>query len=67
MLICGHSHILKVERDPALKNMLFVNPGSCGIQGFHLVRTAIRFELNQGKILNMQAIEFGPRVQKITE
>ena len=67
LLICGHSHILKVERDPALKNMLYVNPGSCGIQGFHIVRTALRFELNQGKILNMQAIEFGPRVQKITE
>jgi hypothetical protein len=56
-----------VERDPALKNMLYVNPGSCGIQGFHIVRTALRFELIQGKILNMQAIEFGPRVQKISE
>jgi putative phosphoesterase len=66
LLVCGHSHILKVERDTALKNMIYVNPGSGGIQGFHLVRTALRFQLLAGKILNMEVIEFGPRVQKIS-
>lgn len=65
ILICGHSHILRVMRDEKLKNMLYINPGSCGIQGFHHVRTGVSFELSAGRISNMQVIEFGPRVQKL--
>ena len=61
IFICGHSHILKVVRDPAYYNMLVINPGAAGIQGFHQVKTLIRFTLDSGKITNMEAIEMGKR------
>jgi putative phosphoesterase len=61
IFICGHSHILKVVRDPKLKNMLFINPGAAGKTGFHLVRTALRFSLDAGQITDMQAIELGKK------
>jgi hypothetical protein len=59
--LCGHSHILlKVMRDPAL-GLLHVNPGACGHQGWHLVRTMLRFTVEVGKISGVEAIELGPR------
>jgi uncharacterized protein len=61
IFICGHSHILRVMTDPALNKMLYLNPGAAGVQGFHKIRTLLRFEINQGKVENMQAIELGPR------
>ncbi len=61
ILVCGHSHILKVMADRQNYNMLYVNPGAAGKHGFHKVRTIIRFELNQGKIENMEVIELGKR------
>lgn len=60
LYVCGHSHILKVIPDRK-NNLLHMNPGACGIQGFHKVRTLLRFELNQGKIENLEAIELGQR------
>jgi hypothetical protein len=60
VFICGHSHILKVMRDPS-QNLLYLNPGAAGIHGFHKVRTALRFEIVDGRIINMEAIEFYPR------
>ena len=56
VFVCGHSHILKVVRDPK-RDMLVINPGAAGIQGFHLVRTALRFQINAGKIENMEVFE----------
>lgn len=61
IFVCGHSHILRVMRDPARNNMLCINPGACGLQGFHQVRTALRFELNNGQAAAMAVIEFGKR------
>ena len=61
IFVCGHSHILRVEKDPAKRNMLFINPGAAGKHGFHHIRTIIRFDLNQKKIENMQVIELGKR------
>ena len=60
LFICGHSHILKVMRDPAL-GLLHMNPGACGHHGWHLVRTMLRFTVEAGKISAVEAIEFGPR------
>jgi len=60
LYICGHSHILKVINDQKNK-LLHMNPGACGVQGFHKVRTLLRFELNAGKIENLEAIELGAR------
>ena len=56
IFVCGHSHILKVVRDPK-REMVVINPGAAGIQGFHLVRTALRFQINDGKIEKMEVFE----------
>lgn len=61
ILVCGHSHILKVVRDPTMQNMLFINPGAAGRTGFHIVRTAVRFTLNEQKTQDMHVIELGKR------
>ena len=56
IFICGPSHILKVVRDPK-RNMLVINPGAAGIQGFHIVRTALRFVIKDGQISDMELFE----------
>ena len=56
IFICGHSHILKVVRDTR-RDMLVINPGAAGIQGSHLVRTALRFHLDSGQIHGMEVFE----------
>ncbi len=56
LFICGHSHILKVQFDKKL-NLLHMNPGACGISGFHQVRTMLRFEIDDSKIQNLEIIE----------
>ncbi len=61
LFICGHSHILKVTRDAAMNNLLFINPGAAGKTGFHLMRTAMRFSLDAGKVIDMQVIELGKK------
>ena len=57
VFVCGHSHILKVVRDTKRNGMLIINPGAAGIQGFHLVRTALRFHIDQGRIHDMEVFE----------
>lgn len=61
IFICGHSHILRVAKDPKYNNMLAMNPGAAGVHGFHKVKTLLRFNLNNGKIENLEAIELGKR------
>ncbi|GAB3929467.1 metallophosphoesterase family protein [Larkinella terrae] len=61
VFVCGHSHILKVVRDPKINNLLFINPGAAGKHGFHSVRTCLRFGLDAGRITNMEVIELGTR------
>nr|WP_297307765.1 metallophosphoesterase family protein [uncultured Flavobacterium sp.] len=63
IFICGHSHILKVQFDRKL-NCLHLNPGACGTHGFHQVRTMLRFEINAGKISNLEVIELGSKQVK---
>ncbi len=60
LFICGHSHILKVMRDEQL-NLLHMNPGACGISGFHKQRTMLRFEIINSKIQNVELIDLGNR------
>lgn len=57
IFVCGHSHILKVVRDTK-RDMLVLNPGAAGIQGFHLVRTALRFRIEGGRIEQMEVLNF---------
>jgi putative phosphoesterase len=61
IFICGHSHILKVMRDEKFNNMVVMNPGAAGFQGFHKVKTLLRFTLNQHKIEGLQVVELGKR------
>ena len=61
ILICGHSHILKVKKDPNHKNLLYINPGAAGNHGFHLIKTIMRFEIIGKEIKNMEVIELGKR------
>ena len=56
VFICGHSHILKVMRDQQY-NLLYINPGAAGIQGWQLVRTALRFKIEEGKVKDMEVFE----------
>jgi len=60
LFICGHSHILKVMPDRKL-DLLHLNPGACGIHGFHKVKTLLRFTISEGAISDMEAIELGKR------
>jgi hypothetical protein len=61
IFICGHSHILRIKRDPAFNNMLYINPGAAGQQGFHIMRTIVRFEVIGPEIKSMEVIELGKR------
>ncbi len=56
IFVCGHSHILRVMYDKHF-DMLTLNPGAAGIQGFHQTRTMLRFEITEGEIKNMEVIE----------
>lgn len=60
LFICGHSHILKIMPDKEL-NLLHINPGACGNEGFHRVKTLVRFDILDSKIQNMEVIELGLR------
>ena len=57
MLVCGHSHILKVMFDK-VNHLLFINPGAAGNQGFHTVKTAIRMKIKSGKPSEMEVLEW---------
>lgn len=61
LFVCGHSHILRVMRDPKLGNLLHFNPGAAGRHGFHIMRTMLRFEIRDGSVEKLQAVELGPR------
>lgn len=61
ILICGHSHILRIKKDASYKNMLYLNPGAAGNHGFHSVKTLVRFEISGTEIKNMEVIELGKR------
>ena len=58
LFISGHSHILKVMPDKQL-DFLHSNPGACGNEGWHKVKTLIRFSVTAGKIGDLQVIEIG--------
>ncbi|MEO5571396.1 MAG: metallophosphoesterase family protein [Bacteroidia bacterium] len=61
ILICGHSHILKIMKDATRNNLLFINPGAAGKEGFHRVRTLIKLTLKGKIISDVQVVELGKR------
>ncbi len=60
IFICGHSHILLIQHDPAL-NCLHLNPGAAGKSGWHRVQTLLRFCIDGTDVRNMEVIEL-PRL-----
>ncbi len=58
IMVCGHSHILKVMPDPQL-GLLHINPGAAGHHGWQKVRTLIRLTLDAGVIGGLEVIELG--------
>lgn len=61
IFVCGHSHILRVMRDHHYDHLV-MNPGACGIQGIHQVRTALRFRLADGGMSDLEVFEL-PRAR----
>lgn len=60
LFISGHSHILKVMYDQQLQ-CLHLNPGAAGKQGWHKVRTLLRFSIDDNRIDNLEVIELTER------
>lgn len=60
LFISGHSHILKVIYDKKI-GTLHLNPGAAGKQGWHKVRSLIRFCISDEKIHTLEVIELGNR------
>ena len=40
-------------------DLLHMNPGACGLQGFHKKRTMLKFNIENKKITNLNVIELG--------
>ncbi|MDB5249006.1 MAG: metallophosphoesterase [Segetibacter sp.] len=60
IFIAGHSHILKIMYDEKFQ-CLHLNPGAAGKQGWHKVRTLIRFVIDGENIKDCEVIELGRR------
>jgi uncharacterized protein len=60
LFICGHSHILKVMYDDKI-GCLHMNPGAAGKQGWHQVRTVLRFTIDGADIKDLEVIELGKK------
>lgn len=60
LFISGHSHILKIIYDDNI-NCLHMNPGAAGNQGWHKIRTIIRFAIDGSSIKDCEVIELGRR------
>ena len=60
IFISGHSHILKVIFDEKI-GTLHLNPGAAGKQGWHKIRSLLRFCISEDKIHTLEVIELGIR------
>ena len=60
LFISGHSHILKIMYDDKI-NCLYINPGAAGKQGWHKMRTMVRFSIDGKMIKDCEVIELGRR------
>ncbi len=60
VFVCGHSHILRVERVHPMNDMLYINPGAAGRQGLHRVKTCLRLHLEGGKAKEVEVVHLDP-------
>lgn len=58
LMVCGHSHILKVMYDQRL-NMLHINPGAAGTHGWQHERTLVKLTIDNGNMRDLEVIELG--------
>lgn len=58
LMVDGHSHILKVIYDPEL-DLLHINPGAAGQQGWHKQRTLVRLIIDGDDMRDCEVIELG--------
>ncbi len=58
LMVDGHSHILKVIYDREL-DLLHINPGAAGLQGWHKKRTLIRLKIDGADMRDCEIIELG--------
>ena len=56
LFISGHSHILKVMYDEKWQ-CLHINPGAAGKQGWHKVKTLVRFAVDEKNFRELEVIE----------
>jgi len=62
LFISGHSHIAKVQYYKKL-DLLHINPGAAGYNGFHQIMTIIRFSIGESKVTDLELIELGERAK----
>lgn len=58
LFISGHSHILKVKYDKTL-DLLHINPGAAGMQGWQVERTLVRLTVEGNKMTDCEVITLG--------
>lgn len=56
LMVDGHSHILKIMYDKELQ-LLHINPGAAGQQGWQHVRTLVKLTLDAGDMRDCDVIE----------
>ena len=56
LMVDGHSHILKVMYDSDLE-LLHINPGAAGQQGWHKTRTLVRLTIDGSDMRDCEVIE----------
>lgn len=60
LMVDGHSHILRIMYDREL-DLLHINPGAAGVQGWQKKRTLVKISLSEGNISDCEVIELGQR------
>lgn len=57
LMVDGHSHLLKIMYDKEL-DVLHINPGAAGNQGWQKVRTLVRLVIDGTDMRDCEVIEF---------
>ena len=60
LFITGHSHILKIKYDKTL-NLLHINPGAAGVQGWQVERTLVRLQIEGSEFKDCEVITLGKK------
>lgn len=58
LMVDGHSHLLRIIFDKEL-NLLHINPGAAGLQGWQQHRTLVRLTIDGSDIKGCEVIELG--------